>query len=61
VIGISINTMGVVFVALRGIGWLGFGLMLLGMALLLFAVVTLAAEARRRDPAAGEPVSRDDA
>ncbi len=64
VIGITINTLGVVFVALRGVGWVGFALMLLGIALLLFAVVRLTADARRREsangrPANGDPVKRD--
>jgi hypothetical protein len=56
VIGISLNTLGVVLVALRGIGWAGFGLMVAGMAMLLFAVVRLAAEARRNR--ADEPRER---
>lgn len=48
VIGISINTLGVVLVALRGVGWIGFLLMLVGIAMLLYSVVRLAAEARRK-------------
>jgi predicted phage tail protein len=55
VIGIALNTLGVTLVALRGVGWLGFLLMLTGIGMLLFSVVQLSAEARRkkneRDPA----------
>jgi hypothetical protein len=50
VVGIALNTLGVVLVALRGIGWSGFALMLAGIALLLLAAVSLATQARRKQP-----------
>jgi high-affinity Fe2+/Pb2+ permease len=56
VIGISLNTLGVVLVALRGIGWVGFALMVIGIVLMLSAIVRLTAAARRRQ--AGETPER---
>jgi|GEM_PF-5682458 len=48
VIGITLNTLGVVMIALRGIQWFGMLLMILGLGLLLISVLRLTAEARRR-------------
>jgi hypothetical protein len=47
VLGISLNTLGVVLVALRGIGWPGFLLMLAGIGILLYSVYQLTVDARR--------------
>jgi hypothetical protein len=47
VVGISLNTLGVVLVALRGIGWPGFLLMLMGIGILLYSVFQLTVDARR--------------
>ncbi len=47
VVGISLNTLGVVLVALRGIGWPGFLLMLAGIGILLYSVYQLTVDARR--------------
>lgn len=55
ILGISLNTLGVVLVALRGAGWPAFALMLLGLALLLYAVLRLTAAAKRRQDGGGSP------
>jgi hypothetical protein len=47
VVGISLNTTGVVLVALRGMVWPGLLLMVAGIGILLFAVFQLTADARR--------------
>jgi len=47
VIGISLNSLGVALIALRGIAWTGMLLMVVGIGLLLASVVRLTAEARR--------------
>jgi hypothetical protein len=46
VIGITLNSLGVILVALRGIGWLGFSVMAIGLALLVAAVVMLISASR---------------
>jgi hypothetical protein len=47
VIGISLNSLGVVLIALRGIAWIGMLLMVVGIGLLLASAVRLSAETRR--------------
>ncbi|CAN5692589.1 hypothetical protein BH23GEM6_BH23GEM6_25690 [soil metagenome] len=47
VIGISLNAVGVVMIALRGIAWIGLLLMLVGLALLLISTLRITADARR--------------
>jgi hypothetical protein len=47
VLGIALNTLGVVLVALRGIGWPGLLLMLAGIGILLYSVFRLTVDARR--------------